>query len=116
MEGIMARWIGSICLAGVLLSACAAVSGAKACVGTDCDKGSFGAEPQAVIPRVVLPEDMFGQSINKIDVPVPVDPDGVVVPIAETNTCALAFNNVCDDPGKCPPGTDAHDCSTGSRK
>ncbi len=110
----MARWIGSACLAIFLLAACAAVSSVWACVGSYCGKAPFGTpEPEAVVPPAVLPELDY---ITKIEVPEPVTPGSVFVPIAGTNTCALAFNNACDDPGKCAPGTDAHDCSPGAGK
>jgi hypothetical protein len=31
---------------------------------------------------------------------------------AHDNSCAFAFNNVCDEPTKCKVGTDINDCTS----
>ena len=58
------------------------------------------APPTAIAPPTIMQKPVA----PLLSQPIPIEGPG-------NNSCALAFNNVCDEPEPCAARTDSHDCT-----
>lgn len=98
--------------------------GVTACLATDCESDSNKTKANA--PSALEPKAPFSpfDDTRKMQVLRPAVPPSTTIQVqrpvpptasksisVKTNTCATAFNNLCDEPNTCEVGTDSHDCA-----
>jgi hypothetical protein len=72
-------------------------------------------EKMQVLPPMAPPKTV--PPTIQVDRPVPpVPPQTVPTGGGGNNSCATAFNAVCDEPSLCAAGTDNHDCQSGGNQ
>jgi hypothetical protein len=95
------RFLVLVACMAVLAGGAVSIEARAECVGDDCS----GLQDQP----------LSGMQVPLAPVPSTIGPPTlpIVTPLGEpiSNSCALAFNDVCDEPEPCTPGTDGHDCA-----